>query len=104
MDYNLETLGDDGFQKLCQALLTSIHPNVVCVPVDQPDGGRDAFILNGPSNRREPSIRAFIGFQVKYSRDPSSATEREAVIGLIRTEKNKVENLKARGLSSYYFL
>jgi hypothetical protein len=46
----------------------------------------------------------FIGFQVKYSRDPSSATEREAVIGLIRTEKNKVENLKARGLSSYYFL
>lgn len=43
MDFAYEVLGDEKFQKLCQAVLVDIFPNVQCLPVGQPDGGRDAF-------------------------------------------------------------
>lgn len=98
MDYHFETLGDDKFQKLCQALLAEMMPKVQCLPLNQADGGRDAF-----SRRLEPKD-TFIVFQVKYSRNPSSVDEREAVLALIRSEKAKVERLKARGATEYHLL
>jgi hypothetical protein len=44
MSYHFEELGDERFQQLCQAILTCAFPNVQCLPVSQPDGGRDAFL------------------------------------------------------------
>jgi hypothetical protein len=88
MDYNLEALGDERFQKLCQALLTTSFPNVQCLPVGQPDGGRDAFA-------RQPG--GFIVFQVKYSRNPANKDERIAISDLIKSEKPKVDELIKRG-------
>ncbi len=95
MDYNLESLGDERFQKLCQAILASTYPNVQCTPVSQPDGGRDGFA------RHETG---FIVFQVKYSRDPSSRSERDAIESLIVSEKPKIDALIKRGATSYILL
>lgn len=100
MRYNYESLDDARFQQLCQALLASKFPNVQCLPTDQPDGGRDAFLVNeNPTNTSGMTV-----FQVKFSRDPNSKTEREVVIELIRTESKKVEQLIKRGATAYYFL
>ncbi|WP_153002644.1 NACHT domain-containing protein [Sphingomonas endophytica] len=95
MDYNLETLGDERFQKLCQSLLVSSFPNVQCLPVGQPDGGRDAFL-------REK--KGFLVFQVKYSRDPSSKSERLAIEDVIKSEKAKVDRLIGLGAKAFYLL
>ena len=43
MDYHYEALNDQSFQKLAQALIVAQHPNTQCLPVGQPDGGRDAY-------------------------------------------------------------
>jgi hypothetical protein len=95
MDYNLEALGDERFQKLCQALLTTSFPNVQCLPVGQPDGGRDAF-------ERLPS--GFIVFQIKYSRNPANRDERIAISDVIISEKPKVDELIKRGATAYYLM
>jgi hypothetical protein len=95
LDYNLETLGDERFQKFCQALLTAKFPNVQCLPIGQPDGGRDALVrLEG----------GFIVFQVKYSRDPSSKDERLAISEVIKSEQSKVKKLILAGATSYYLM
>ncbi len=95
MDYHLEALGDERFQKLCQALLTTSFPNVQCLPVGQPDGGRDAFM---------PQPSGFIVFQVKYSRNPSTKTERIAVSDVIKAERHKVDLLIKKGASAFYLM
>lgn len=95
MDFNLEALGDERFQKICQALLTSSFPNVQCLPVSQPDGGRDAYLRHSAG---------FVVFQVKYSRSPSQKDERVAIEELVASEAPKVEALIQRGATSYYFL
>jgi hypothetical protein len=95
MDYNLEALGDERFQKLCQAILAAAHPNVQCMPVGQPDGGRDAFVREGQD---------VIIFQVKYSRNPAQKTERDAIMDLIKSEKSKIKNLVRRGAVKFYFM
>jgi hypothetical protein len=95
MDYNLEALGDERFQKLCQALLTTTFPNVQCLPVGQPDGGRDAFM-------RQPS--GFVVFQVKYSRSPGNKDERIAISDVIASEKPKVDELIKRGATAFYLM
>ena len=100
----METLGDDQFQKLCQALLVATHPDLICLPVNQPDGGRDAVLFDERRYGRDLQARTFVCFQVKFSRDPSSATERDAIFDLIKGEKEKVERLKKRGLAAYYLL
>jgi len=42
MDYPFENLTPEKFQLFCQALLVREYPSVQCLPVAQPDGGRDA--------------------------------------------------------------
>jgi hypothetical protein len=95
MDYNLEVLGDERFQKLCQAILSAAFPNVQCFPVGQPDGGRDAL---------ERQAGGFTVFQVKYSRNPANKEERIAVSELIRSEGAKVDQLIKRGATAYYLM
>src|SRR6266550_1255445 len=95
MPYHFEELGDERFQQLCQAILTCAFPNVQCLPVSQPDGGRDAFLrrpVKEASHLKEEA-RGFIVYQVKYVRDPQSRDARDEVEQVIRSEKRKVENL-----------
>ena len=96
MDYHYETLDDQRFQKFCQALIVAQYPNTQCFPVGQPDGGRDAV-----SFHPEPDQDEFIVFQVKFSRDPNSKIERNVIESLIKSEREKVEQLILHGATHY---
>jgi hypothetical protein len=63
VDHQLENLGPERFQQLCQALLVKEFPGMSCLPVGQPDGGRDA--VRYAFDEKDPS--AFAVYQVKYS-------------------------------------
>lgn len=95
--YHYETLSDDQFQKFCQTLVVDTFPDAQCLPVNQPDGGRDA-ILNGMENTET------IVFQVKYSQNPFSKDDRDAIEKLIITEKEKVLALIKKGAKKYIFI
>lgn len=99
MDYDLERLGDERFQKLCQAMLVTLHPSLQAVPLNQADGGRDAFLPFRTSNSK-----GLLVFQVKFSNTPRARTERDALIALVRQEKAKVLQLIERGAKEYHFL
>ena len=99
MDYHYEALNDQSFQKLCQALIAVQHPDVQCLPVGQPDGGRDAYFSYDELDQGK-----FVVFQVKFSLDPKSKTERDAVAALIKTEKKKIGKLIERGLTHYFLV
>jgi hypothetical protein len=97
MSYNLETLGDERFQQLCQAVLVSTYPEVQCLPVGQPDGGRDAFL-----RIREKKSDEFVVFQVTFVRDPESREARDLIDQVIKTERSKVERLVSRGATKEF--
>jgi len=100
MSYHLETLGDERFQRLCQAILAASYPDVQCLPVGQPDGGRDSFRRR---RVREKSAGSAV-FQVKFIKDPSSREARDVIKQVIKTEKAKVERLVARGAITYHLM
>ena len=98
-NYNYEALNPETFQKFAQALIVAQYPDTQCLPVGQPDGGRDAhFLFN------EPDHDGFIVFQVKFSRSPLEKNEREVVQALIESEKEKVDKLIQRGAIQYYLI
>ncbi len=96
MDYHYESLDEKRFQKLCQVLIVTNYPNAQCLPVGQPDGGRDAIAKFTNSDSDE-----FTVFQVKFSKNPETTTGREAVEKLIKSETVKVKSLISRGLKQY---
>jgi hypothetical protein len=100
MSYQFETLGDERFQQLCQAILVCSHPGVQCLPVGQRDGGRDAF----SKRSRKRSLNGFVVFQVKFVRNPQTRESRDLIEEVIKSEKPKVERLISRGASAYYLL
>jgi hypothetical protein len=95
MDFVFESLGDEKFQKFCQALLIDLFPNLQCLPVGQPDGGRDAI---------NPHHAGAIVFQVKFTRNPSLKEERDHISEVISSEKKKVHALIKKGVTGYYLL
>ncbi|MDA9525710.1 hypothetical protein XI06_36675 [Bradyrhizobium sp. CCBAU 11434] len=101
MTYLYEQLTPDRFQQFCQSLLAAQFPNAQCLPVAQPDGGRDAYLwsVQGPKGRAED----LIVFQVKFSRSPQKA-DSEFLQVIADLELPKVELLKQKGLSAYYLL
>ena len=99
MDYHYEALNDQRFQKLSQALIVAQNPNTQCLPVGQPDGGRDAYLFHTESDQNK-----LVVFQVKFSRDPSSKTERDAIKALIKSEQGKVKELIRHGATHYFFV
>ena len=99
MQYHYEALNEQTFQKFAQALILVDHPRTQCMPVGQPDGGRDAILF-----QPEPDKNGFVVFQVKYSRVPKSKTERMVIRDLIRSEKDKVDQLIHRGATHYYLV
>lgn len=100
MDHNLENLGPERFQQLCQALLTKEFPGVTCFPFAQPDGGRDALRQVGDEQPGK-----FLVYQVKYSRKPLSGDEAcKWVLEAIDGEVEKVRALIERGASQYLLI
>ena len=99
MTYHYEALNDVSFQKLAQSLIVSVHPDAICLPVRQPDGGRDAILYRAALERGN-----FIVFQIKFSYNPTSSTERQKIAETIRTEQGKVNTLIAQGASHYYLV
>ncbi len=99
MDYHYETLNHQRFQKLSQSLIVAQFPNTQCLPVEQPDGGRDAFSFYTELNQN-----GLIVFQVKFSKNPSRKTGREFIKDVIKSEKAKVEKLIQRGATQYVLI
>jgi len=106
MRYHYNSLGPDRFQEFCQALLVSQFPNVQCLPVGQPDGGRDAFTTRYlAGRRRRGDEREVIVFQVKFSRAPGEdRDERKFLEAIVASELPKIKKLKLSGLDKYYLL
>lgn len=97
--YLLENLGDERFQQICQALLLKTFPDLQCLPVGQPDGGRDAI-----TRLHSGESIAEVVFQVKFVKDPRSRDSRELIEAIIKGEKEKVSRLRQRGMRRYYLL
>src|SRR5258708_6366828 len=101
MDHQLENLGPERFQQLVQALLVSQHPNVMCFPISQPDGGRDALRFIEDADE----LSKFIVYQVKFSRDPSSIENvSKWMLETADGEIDKVRRLADRGASTYVLI
>ena len=99
MSYYYEALNDISFQKFAQSLIVSVHPDTICLPVRQPDGGRDAIYYHAALERKN-----FVVFQVKFSTKPKETTERDAIDSLIKSEEKKVSNLIQNGATHYYLV
>lgn len=82
MDYPYEQLSPEKFQLFCQALLTKEFPNIQCLPIAQPDGGRDAMEWLFPGEKKE-----FAMFQVKFVRQPLAVKDSHKWLEAILTEE-----------------
>jgi hypothetical protein len=97
MDYNYESLLDQRFQKLCQALLLKEYKNVQCFPVGMADGGRDAT----------SNIRGNVEtvFQVKFTHKPGSIRNvAKWVTDTLDGELEKILKLKEKGATRYVLI
>jgi hypothetical protein len=101
MTYLYEQLTPDRFQHFCQALLAAKFPTAQCLPVGQPDGGRDAYMWSIAEASRKKN--GLIVFQVKFSRD-SARADADFIESIRDSELPKVERLKSKGISAYYLL
>ena len=99
MSYYYEALNDISFQKFAQSLIVSVHPDTICLPVRQPDGGRDALFYHAALERKN-----FVVFQIKFSTKPKDITEREAIDRLVKSEEKKVAALIKKGATHYYLV
>jgi len=100
VDYLLEQLGFDRFQYLAQALISAERPGVQCLPIGQPDGGRDAFHRVALS-----SGRGLVVFQVKYVNEPTKIEDPHRwLVNVMAEEAPKVAKLldTVRALMSIY--
>lgn len=100
MDYHFELLGDERFQKLCQSILVACFPDVTCLPVGQPDGGRDGELKTQETEDQSENIV----FQVKFVKDPNTRDARDFIQEIIKSEGKKVSKLRSNGLKKYYLL
>ncbi|EZP66363.1 hypothetical protein BV97_05758 [Novosphingobium resinovorum] len=105
--YHYEVLGEQRFQHFCQSLIVASFPNTQCLPVGQPDGGRDAFLVQ--HYWRHPELRAagqdLLVYQVKFIKNPAdSRSERDMIEDVVKLEAAKIARLKERGLKKYYLI
>lgn len=88
--YQYETLGDDDFQRLIQALLArSLGHRVRAMPLNKADGGRDA-------------VHGVVVFQVKFTGAPDAVDDKVTwLLAAIDGEEIKIRRLVARGCRDY---
>jgi hypothetical protein len=81
-------------------LLVREQPGIQCLPVAQPDGGRDAFQPLVAEGKKGLAV-----FQVKFVRDASSIKDvRKWLIETMRGEAPKIAKLIPKGAQSYFLL
>jgi hypothetical protein len=88
--YLYERLGADGFQRLIAALLAAAYPDVVCYPVGQSDGGRDAARTAGGG----------VVYQVKWAK----SKPKQVVTWLDKAVAGEADNMRrlvSQGVSRY---
>ncbi|MBI3173200.1 MAG: NTPase (NACHT family)-like protein [Chloroflexi bacterium] len=103
MDYPYENLSPEKFQEFCQSLLVNEYPEIQCLPVGQPDGGRDAFFYY--QKGRGDTQRNFIIFQVKFVREKYSQKDLYLWLEeIINKEKPKIDKLKDHGAKRYILI
>ncbi|MDD5189515.1 MAG: hypothetical protein PHE50_00550 [Dehalococcoidales bacterium] len=100
MDYPFENLDPERFQQLCQSLLTKEFSNVQCLPVAQPDGGRDA--LQYTSVKGQPT--KFIIYQVKFVRRNEVSRSVDWITKILSEEIPKVKKLLKTGIMQYVLI
>ncbi|MFC7761110.1 NACHT domain-containing protein [Catellatospora bangladeshensis] len=88
--YQYETLGDDDFQRLIQALLArSSGHRFRAMPLNKADGGRDA-------------VNDAVVFQVKFTGTPERVDDRvDWLVSAIDGEQEKIKRLAKRGCREY---
>ncbi len=93
MDYPFENLNPEKFQEFTQALLVKEFPDLQCLPVAQPDGGRDIVTYEYGN-----SSNSFAVYQVKYVRKPFAEKDiHKWLLGIIKGEAPKVKTLIKKG-------
>jgi len=104
--YHYEALGDERFQQLCQALIVADFPEAQCLPVGQPDGGRDAYwIRHALTSSSAGNRRELVVFQVKFAKTGSDTRDaREMIKAVVRSERPKIKRLIRAGLQRYYLI
>ncbi|MGW3514585.1 NACHT domain-containing protein [Streptomyces hydrogenans] len=92
--YLYERLGEKTFQRLCNALLAHVFPNVRCYPVGHSDGGRDAT--------RDADGKLVV-YQVKWTSKPLQ-NPAAWLSAAIEGEADNIRRLVAEGAETYYLL
>jgi hypothetical protein len=97
MDYPFENLNPEKFQEFAQALLAKEFPDSQCLPVAQPDGGRDILTYE-----REARSQTFSVYQVKYVRRPfAEKNTHKWLLEIIKSEAPKVKALIEKGAKEF---
>jgi len=100
MDYPFENLNPEKFQEFAQALLVREFPDSQCLPVAQPDGGRDILTYE----RGIPS-QSFSVYQVKYVRRPFAEKDTHKwLLEIIKGEAPKVKALIEKGAKQFFLI
>lgn len=93
--YVYENSDAERFQQLVQALLVADLPRLQCLPVGQPDGGRDGIVY-------DDTMRPSEVLQVKFKKvDDEFADSADWMIAALEGELPKVRRLIERGLKRY---
>ncbi len=99
MEYPLESLDPETFQRLCQAMLVVEHPDVQCFPVAQPDGGRDAIVFDSPAREN------FAMYQVKFVRQALTYRDpHKWLLEIMSEEAPKIVKQILKGARSFYLI
>jgi len=100
MDYPFENLNPEKFQEFAQALLMKEFPDLQCLPVAQPDGGRDILTYEyGASSQN------FAVYQVKYVRRPLAEKDTHRwLLEIIKGEAPKISKLIAKGAKQFFLI
>ncbi len=92
MGYAYENSDPERFQHLCQSLLLSDFPDLQCLPVGQPDGGRDAIALQTKNI-----------VQVKFRRSDEEESA-DWLIQVLERERPKIARLVDLGIENYLIM
>ena len=100
--YQYEQLNDESFQQLCQSLLAKEFSGLQCLPVGQPDGGRDAiFRLFEPTQEKSK----FVLFQIKFTRrELNDSDARDWLLRTLKAELPKVQTQIREGAERFMLI
>ncbi|ROS21805.1 NACHT domain-containing NTPase [Cellulomonas sp. PhB150] len=92
MGYLYENSNPERFQQLCQSLLLSDFPSLQCLPVGQPDGGRDGW---------DPATKTVLQVKFKRKEEPADA---KWMISALEGELPKIKRLIVMGATNYVMI